>query len=165
MNKNNNCDCGYDSDEQLHVAIDLDDTLIRSVSRNGSWMLNDGVSTYLGRIQEEFNCKFSLITARPTDSYNTVKDIIKQIESQLGVRFSNIVCTNFNPKGAYCSELGCSILIDDSEEFLSDCPWQTPRVTSLLLGSSSNKEENRRGHIPCFSWREVYQYFKNNYDN
>ena len=143
--------------KRKHIAIDLDDTLIYRVG-SMEWEIDETAKLYLRRIQDEFNFKFSLITARPRDSLREVQNIVRIIESQLGVTFKNIVCTDFNMKGAYCDELGCSVIIDDNESFMSDCSRQMPPVTAILFGQSNNGSPD--GYIGCPTWKEVYLYFR-----
>lgn len=140
--------------KKIHVAIGLDDTLIYNVSAL-EWEIDDTAVLYLRSIQREFNCTFSLIIARPKETYKSVEIIVRQIEKQLGVIFKNIVCTYYSPKGIYCTELDCTILIDDNECFMSDCSIQVPPITTILFGYNI-KESN--SDCICHTWKEMYNY-------
>ena len=98
---------------------------------------------------------FCLITAR--DNYDSVNNIIVQIEERLNIKFSEIRLKNRLTKARIAKELNCLYLIDDSYWHLRDC---IENGVKGILFSTIKKHEDE--NIIIFSnWKDLSEFLLN----
>lgn len=136
------------------IGIDLDDVLITS-SHRGIWKFKRDAIKYLLLLQNQ-GYQFHIITAR-VPSYENNKYIQKGVDSLVDhhIVVQDITYTSYSPKGKFASILGCKYMIDDYEEYLSDCADNNVIPVLLVPGK---KHQQITGYKTVCSWAEIYEF-------
>lgn len=144
------------------LGIDLDETLISNYP-SGDYSIRPDVLKYLGPIQRQLGWRFVLITARPTDSDKTprnlvVEEILDNIQRTCQVVFDYYICTSYNPKGKVASDNECKFMIDDNPEYVRDCVNTRNKPIPILYGSGARLKNVGFRHLSAYTWKDIYEY-------
>ena len=138
----------------MNIAIDLDDTLITN-SYSGKWKLKKDAIRILPQLRD-IGYQFHIITARIQCEGNErqISKILNALDMK-GIPIKSVTYTAHAAKGYYAKQKGCTHLIDDCIEYLSDCILHRVIPIHLVPGK---KYISCDDYYIAYSWDDVYRH-------